>query len=211
MSRKLALVTTLLLPALTWQAAAAEDLPPASQWIPEDALVVLEVSRPAALLEPLFDEEMTAAIVDLPIYKKQASKKDFKQLIQLVKFVELTLDADWRTAVKKLLGGGVTIAVCPKNTVLLFVDAEDEALLKRLHEMALNIARSEAEKKGQEDRVASVDYKGVKGWTFNGEEAHAIVGNRLIFSNRPEGLKAALELRAAGPSKSLAATPGRNI
>ena len=43
MSRKLALVTTLLLPALTWQAAAAEALPPASQWIPQDALVVLEV------------------------------------------------------------------------------------------------------------------------------------------------------------------------
>jgi hypothetical protein len=188
-------------------AAAAEALPPASQWIPKDAVVVLEVSRPGALLEPLLDEKTTAAIAELPVYKKQASKKDIRQLFQLVKFLETTLDMDWQTVVNKLLGGGVTFAVCPKETVLLFVDAEDEALLRRMHDMALSIAKSEAEKKGQGDRVASSEYQGVTSWTFNGKEAHALVGNRLIFSNRSEGLKAVLELRADEQDKSLAATP----
>ena len=43
-------------------------------------------------------------------------------------------------------------------------------------------------------------------WTFDGKEAHAIIGKRLVFSNRSEGLKAVLDLQAQ-EGKSLADTP----
>ena len=79
---------------------------------------------------------------------------------------------------------------------MLIIDAEDEQLLERLHEMLLGMARSDAENKGQPGRVASTQYRDVTAWTFDGKEAHAIIGKRLIMASRPEGLKAMLELRA---------------
>jgi hypothetical protein len=177
---------------------AAQTLPPAVQWIPQDAVISLELSQPKVLLEFFAGKKATAAITALPAYQKQASTPKFKEFLNLINFLEITLETDWRTGLAKLTGGGITFAICPEDTVILIIDAEDENMLQKLHEILLNMARSEAEKKEQPNRVASTEteYEGVTAWTFNGEESHAIIGKRLIFSNRPEGLKTALELRA---------------
>ena len=64
-----------------------------------------------------------------------------------------------------------------------------------------------AEKEGHPERVASKDHGGVTAWTFDGKEYHALLGKRLVFANRAEGLKAVLDLRAAGADKALTANP----
>ncbi|HUU16693.1 MAG TPA: hypothetical protein VMW72_06055 [Sedimentisphaerales bacterium] len=204
MSQKLAFILALILAAFMLQTTTAgQTLPPAIQWIPQDAVIVLELSEPRALLEVFTNDKATAAVMALPLYKEQASKPQFKEFLNIINFVEVTLDTDWRTGLAKLTGGGITFAVCPEDTVLLIIDAEDEHMLERLHEFFLNIARAEAEKKGQSNQVASTEYDGVKAWTFNGEEAHAIIGKRLVFANRSEGLKAVLKLRAEAKGASL--------
>jgi len=199
MSHKLGLIPALILLILAAQnTMAAQTLPPAVQWIPKDAVISLELSQPKALLELFAGQKATAAITALPVYQKQASTPKFKELLNLINFLEITLDTNWRTGLAKLTGGGITFAICPEDTVILIIDAEDEDMLQKLHEILLNMARSEAEKKEQPNRVASTEteYEGVTAWTFNGEESHAIIGRRLIFSNRPKGLKTVLELRA---------------
>jgi len=204
MSKKLAFILALILAAFMLQTTTAgQSLPPAIQWIPQDAVIVLELSEPRALLEVFTNDKATAAVTALPLYKEQASKPQFKEFLNIINFIEITLDTDWRTGLAKLTGGGITFAVCPEDTVLLIIDAEDEHMLERLHEFFLNIARAEAEKKGQSNQVASTEYDGVTAWTFNGEEAHAIIGKRLVFANRSEGLKAVLKLRAEAKGASL--------
>jgi hypothetical protein len=208
MSVKFRPVLTLMLAALALQSVTAgQTLPPAIQWVPEDAVISLELSEPKALLELLAGKKATAAITALPLYQQQASKPQFAEFLNIVRFLETTLDTDWRTGLAKLTGGGITLAVCPEDTVLLIIDAEDEHMLERLHEVLLNIARSEAEKQGQPGRVASTQYEDVTAWTFNSEEAHAIIGKRLVIANRPEGLKAVLELRSESENASLASNP----
>jgi hypothetical protein len=182
---------------------AAQSLPPAIQWIPKDAVISLELTKPKALLELLSGEKATAAITAQPLYQKQASTSKFKEILGLINLMEITLDTDWRTALAKLTGGGITFAVCPEDTVLLIIDAEDEDMLQKLHEMLLNMARSEAEKQEQPNLVESTQYEDVTAWTFDGKEAHAIIGKRLVLANRPEGLKTILELRANGDSENL--------
>jgi len=103
------------------------------------------------------------------------------------------------------------LAICPEDTVILIVEAQDEQMLQRLHEVFLNIARSEAQKQGKPDRVASRQYRDVTAWTFDGKEAHAIIGRRLVMANRPEGLKAVLERRAETGGASLASNPAYRI
>ncbi len=208
MSQKLVLMLALTLAAFVLQTTTAgHTLPPAIQWIPRDAVIVLELSEPRALLEVFTNDKASAAITALPLYKEQVSKPQFKEFLNIINFIEITLDTDWRTGLAKLTGGGITFAVCPEDTVLLIIDAEDEHMLERLHEFFLNIARSEAEKKGQSNQVTSTEYDGVTAWTFNGEEAHAIIGKRLVFANRSEGLKAVLKLRTEGKGASLVSNP----
>ena len=188
--------------------SAGQTLPPAIRWIPQDAVISLELSEPKALLELLAGEKATAAITALPLYQKQVSKPQFQEFLNMVNFMETALDTDWRTGLAKLTGGGITFAVCPEETVLLIIDAEDEQMLQRFHEMLLSIARSEAEKQGQPGRVASTQHQDVTAWTFDGKEAHAIIGKRFILTNRPEGLKAVLELRSEDEGTSLASKSG---
>jgi len=185
-------------------AVAAEHLPPVSQWIPRDAVIVLEVPRSRALLDLAVDPKLVEAITTLPAYQKQASKKEFKQFLQLIDYLENRFDTDWRAGLSKLLGGGVTLAVGPGDSVLLAIDSEDRQMLQQLHEIFLVIAREESSKQGQPGRVASADYRGVTGWTFNGKEAHAMVGRRLLVANKPEALKAVLDLRASPDDRNLA-------
>ena len=186
MSQRLGLILALILLVFAAQnTMAAQTLPPAIQWIPQDAVISLELSQPKALLELFAGEKATAAITALPVYQKLASTPKFKEFLNLINFLEITLDTDWRTGLAKLTSGGITFAVCPEDTVLVIIDAEDEDMLQKFHEILLNMARSEAEKQGQPNRVESTEteYEGVTAWTFNGEESHAIIGKRLIFSN----------------------------
>jgi len=180
--------------------AATQALPPAAQWIPKDAVISVELSRPKPLLDLLTSKEVAA----LPLIQQQTSNPKFTEFRNVVGFLEATLETDWRTALRKLTGGGVTLAVCPGDIVLLIVDTEDEQLLGRLHEILLGFARSEADKDGQSSRVASTQYEDVTAWTFNGKESHAIIDNRFVLSNRPEGLKTVLELRGKTADESLA-------
>jgi hypothetical protein len=207
MSAKTGVLARLTL-LLVWPAwAAAQSPPPAAQWIPPDAVLCLRVTQPKALLELLTGQEMTQTVTSLPLYQNLLSQPKFKEFVGVVRFLETTLGTDWRAGLGKLTGGGITIAVCPQDTVVAVVDAEDEALLQRAHETFLNIARGEAQKQGQPERVASREYAGVTAWTFGGKEAHAILGKRLIFANRPEGLKTMLDFRAGPADKTLATEP----
>jgi hypothetical protein len=185
----------------------AQPSPAVIQWIPQDAVMSMELTRPRALLDLCAGEKAVEFITSLPAYQKQTSNPKFREFLGVVAYLEATLGTDWRTALAKLTGGGITFAVCPEDTVILIVEAENEQMLNKLHETFLNIAKDEARKQGQPDRVASKKYQDITAWTFNGEEAHAIIGKRFVLSNRPEGLKAVLDRRAGSGGASLASKP----
>ena len=187
-------------------ATAAEPLPPASQWVPPDAIVSLQVSQPKALLDLALDPKVLAAVGRMPAYHRMTQQPKYREMQAGVAFLEGVLNTDWPAALRKLTGEGIQLSLHPNGGVLVIVDADDAELLARLHGVLIPIARSEVEKQGQPNRVSSKDYQGVEAWTFSGEEAHAIVGNRLIWASKPHLLKAALDLRAKAGS-SLASLP----
>lgn len=191
---------------ITSPAVVAQTLPPPVRCVPQDALICVQLTRPKALIDLLAGKEMTEAITSSALYRQQLSNPKFTEFVNVIKYLETTLETDWRTGLAGLAGGGVTFAVCPQDTVVAIVDAEDERMLQRLHEIFLSFARGEAEKQGHPERVASKEYGSVTAWTFDGREAHAIIGKRLIFANRSEGLKAVLDLQSQ-EGGSLAETP----
>jgi hypothetical protein len=205
MLRKLIFLPTLVLAA---SIAGAAVPPPVARWIPQDAVIVVEVSQPKAVLELLLAPRVASAVAALPAYEKLAAQPDFKQLLAGVDYLEKALKTDWRTGLRKLVGGGITVSVHPKNAALFIVECEDPKMLAQLHEIFLGIARVEAAKQGKPDRVASSQYRDATCWTFDGKEAHAVVGSRLLLASRPGLLKAALDLAADPHSPGLGSLAG---
>jgi len=176
---------------------AGEVPPAANRWIPENALIVLEVTHPEAVLGFAAGEKATALITGLPQFKAIQQHPKYLEMVTGIRFLEASLETDWRTALGKLTGGGVTLAVCPENMVVLVADAKDGDMLRKVHQMFLGFAQNDPAKSSL---VASTEYGDVTAWTFNGKAAHAIIGDRFVWSNRPEGLKTVLELRKEGKS-----------
>ena len=186
------------------RAVAAEPLAPAIEWIPNDALLVVEIADPEAIFEVVLCPEAVSAVTSNPAYQFATSQPGYKQFEQIVRFLETSLETDWQGGLKKLLSGGVTFAFRPDESVSLMVDSEDAELLSKLQEILLNFARAEAVKAGDPGRVESGEYGGVKGWTFGGDDAHCIVENRLIISSKAAALKAMLDLREGSGGGSIA-------
>jgi len=208
MFRKTTILAAFALSVLFSQVVgAAEANAPASAWVSEDAIVVLEVSQPKALLDRILTDKLMETVTAHPAYKKATSEPGFQHVKNLVQYFERKYDTDWKTILGKLIGGGITLAIGPNETNLVIVDAEDAKMLDEIHEFILLMTKTDAQNKGQPDKVASVEYRGVTAWRFGPNEAHVIVDNRLLLSNKPEALVAALDLRADASGASLAKLP----
>jgi hypothetical protein len=182
---------------------ANDSAKPATSLVPDNAILVVQVTQPKALIDRAFDERVVNLVKSLPPYEQAMAQAETQQVISLINFFENKYDAELPTLLGKLVGGGITLAVGPNESNLLIVDSEDGQMLQEVHDFFRTIARGEAKKLGDPDRVTSADYRGVTGWRFGPGEVHAIVGNRLLLSNKPDVLKAALDLHAEGDGKSI--------
>jgi hypothetical protein len=175
-----------------------------SHWMPQDAAVVLELSQPHALLDLASGPEVVEAVTSSSAYQQVAARQGFQEFQGVIRHLENVLDVDWRTGLHRLVGGGVTLAVCPGRGNLLIVDAEDGQMLRQLHEVVVGFARDEAARQGRPDRVASRDRNGATEWTFGDGKVHAIAGSRLLLPSGPKALSAALDPRGRPERDSLA-------
>ena len=106
--------------------------------------------------------------------------------MQGVQYLERTFKTDWRTGLRKFVGGGVTWSVHPGGGSLLMVDCADEKMLAQLQEIFRGFAEVEAAKQGKADRVQSKEYRGVTVWTFGPQECHAVIG-QPARAGQPQG------------------------
>jgi hypothetical protein len=183
----------------------AEELPHPAEWVPSEALIVLEVSSAEPLVEALLARETHQRAKEIPQIAEFLRSSQFAQMAAVVSYLELRLDTPWEEAVRQLLGGRIWVAVFPQNGILLFIDTKNPVLLERLHQVVLEHAREEARKAFDPARVASRTYKGMTAWTVDGgQNVYALVGPRLILTNKAELMKSVADLREEGGTHSLA-------
>jgi len=167
----------------------------------------MELSRPGALLDFAFNPRMVSSVTSVPAYKFLAAQPQFLQVQGAIDLLQVRLGTDWKTGLRKILAGGYTLAVDTKGASYLIVEAESNRILRDLNEFALNLAGSKAVAGGRGTRVETREYRGITGWTIGPNEAHAILGNRLLLSNRPEALETMMELREGPGEGTLAELP----
>ncbi len=168
----------------TWSRATA---------LSQDAYVAMEISDPGRVLQQLFQPQVKDAVTSHPEFVRQRNQPDFLQIMNLVQYFEQRFETDLQGLLQKLVGGGITVGIGHGEQVLAIVEAEDEKALHEIHDFLLMIARNEASQQGQADSVRSADYRGVTGWSLGTGQAHAIMGNRLLWTNQPQALTAAID------------------
>jgi len=199
----------LLCLSLAWVAFSrifsyAEELPHPAEWVPPEALVVLEVPKMEGVIETLLSPEVQRRINEIPQAKEYFQSAQFAQLVAVVSYLQMRLDTPWKEAVRQLLGGRIFAAAFPQNGLLLIIDTKSQSLLERLHQVVLEHAREEARKAFDPARVASRTYKGITAWTLDGgKNVYALVGSRLIFTNKADLMKSVADLREEGGTQSL--------
>jgi len=208
MYRQILVLPLILASLLVFRAAPADESPaPREAWVPREAVIVVDIAQPRLLLDQLLDDRVTGAVTAWPQYQAATGNAEFKQLVGLVKYYQEKYQVDFRGLCGKLVGGGITWAIGPQEAQVLIVDSEDANLLEEIHEFIKVVARGEAEKSGLANPITSAEYRGLTGWRFGPNEAHAIVGNRLVLTNKAEWLKTTADLRADGGAASVASSP----
>ncbi len=177
---------------------------PAANWLPESTIATFQLDHPESLLNLVLDPEFIETITALPAYQKIASDPGFKEFQGVIAYLEATLGTEWKAAIRKLIGEGVTFAILPSDSVLLMIDSKDADLLQRLHETILTFAKADAT---NPEKLGPFECEGAEIWTFGGDEMHAVVDNRFILSNRRETIEAALHRHAEPSGESLSAVP----
>ena len=183
---------------LAWAAERSATGTPLSSWVPDQAALCLEIYQPGPLLEPLLTPAFANRLASVPAYERQRDSKQMQDLVGLTRLIETTAQTNWQSALRALSQEGAVFALGAGNRSMLVIGGADPGLLEKLHGFARQLAGSEADKQGQGDRVRSTEYAGVTGWTFNGKEAHALVGPRLVVASDAEVLRRALDLRSSG-------------
>lgn len=185
--------------------AGAQNIPPAAEWIPESAVITIEILESSRIVDAVLSDELRRWVSELPQVAAFMESPQFAQMVGIGRYLEFRLGTDWRTAVDRLLGGSILLAAFPRDRVLAVVDTKSEELLQKLHAVVLEHAQDEARKAGDPDRVTSGSYKGWTGWTLDGgKSAYALAGARLFWANNPDLLRSVVDVHEAAGVGSLA-------
>jgi hypothetical protein len=183
-------------------AGAKADVAPATWADADSAILYAEISRPAEVLDRLTSDRVGRLVQVVPAARKALEGKQLRELRQVAKFVAVALDTTPLEGVRTLTGGGATLIVegeTKPDRVYLIVKPTDPAFLERAHNKLVELARADAEGKGDPDPVKEGDYKGFHGYSIAKNEAHAIIDGRLIIASGNEAMKTLID-RMTDPS-----------
>jgi hypothetical protein len=190
-SRFFTLVLFLLLSGLatgfmsTGNAAGSNSV---TSWLPGDVLVTVELRQADDLLALVENEELIAFIKGIPNVGEGLADENLVQVKQVVLFLETQLETTWQDGLQTLLSGGVTLVVLSDGSLVVIVESSDAVLLKEFHETLRGLAGLGPQS------IESEEYRGIDVWTIDGNAPQAIIDNRLVLSNTPQGLRRIVDL-----------------
>jgi len=178
--------------------ASAEVAPPAARWLPDGAVMAVEIQKPGALLDLAVDLKIPEAIAAAPSFR--GTLRDLGNMKRLLDPLGTGAGPDWKELLRKLTAGGITYVSYPGENYVILFDAQDSAALDPLVKLAQLMIHPPA----GDTKIFYQDFPGgVTAWSFDGKQVFARTNNRLVVSNHGETIKALFEPHQT----SLAASP----
>ncbi len=195
------------------EAPAGEVGPAAARWVSADAVVVLEMAKPAALIDRLTDERLRGPLSSIPAVKAALESNNVRQIKDVADRIAGKLGKSPEEALRDLTGGGLVVAAEVEEgkppRFFLIMTPSDPTLLGKTNEILLDLARKDATEKGKADPIERTDYRGVTGYSAGPKGVYAIVKDRLVIGDRGETARAVIDraLDGMGAKGSFADTP----
>lgn len=191
----------LLLAILAWSvpAGAQEPVGPA-RWISDRALLYAEIRDPVTVIDRWESAEVQAVLKDVPGLGEALKRPQVNQARTALGLLSLSLGTTQARAVRDLTAGGIVLAVEGENApdqVALFVKPRDRSLLERANARIVGLAGGDVRKPGRTGNTNIETYQDVTIYQLNDQEAHALIDDVLVISNRPEFLRRIID-RARG-------------
>jgi hypothetical protein len=204
-------ILSLVIPAVGALSAHAEAPPDPLRLVPDVADLVLEVKNPRRLTETITGLEIVKKAEAFGPLREILDSTNYRRFYQLVAYFEKQLGAGWPELLDRLAGGGAVLAarIQPddNNPVLLVVQGNDAALLRRAMELGLQIIEQEAARNERKEHVQRGKHRDVETFRLGNDLHAAVAGTALLVSNKVETLHAAIDLSIDGPKKSLLQSP----
>ena len=174
------------------------DVPRGAQWISaDDAVLYAEITRPETLIDRVTSDRIEELLRAVPGLKDSLQDNpQLRELQQVARYLADELDTEPVEGVRTLVGGGIVAAVegtDKPDRVYLFVTPRDASFLEKAHAKLVELARRDAEEKGEPDPVNEADYRGVHGYSVEKNEAHAIIDGTLVIASGSEAMKALID------------------
>lgn len=152
--------------------------------LPESCAVYLEMSDPPHLVGTILDHPLRSEVESTPQFLELRKNPEFQKLQIGLRLVEGKLQKLWRPALETITQEGIAIAADPATEgVIVLVRSGDEAFLLKARDTLLELARNDAEDKGQADPVRELRYRGIDAYRI-GEISFAVHGPWLVLTNK---------------------------
>ncbi len=179
----------------------------AEELLPASTIFFAELHDPSQSVEDFLGHSYYANLKELDAYKALQKTPQYLQGMTGLRFVEFQIGMSWQEAVKTISAGGVTLAFDAKTEgVVVILKGEDAETLKKLRDKVIEIARKDAENKGNDDPWDVREYRGLDIYT-SGENGFLTYENWLIAGNKGELGKTIIDALLDGPKDSLASNP----
>jgi hypothetical protein len=197
--------------ALAWAAvpALAQAPPDPLRLVPAEADLVVKVENPSHLVQSLYNLEAIQGLQKIDAVRELYDSTNVRRFNQLVGYFEKKLGADKFQLLDKLAGGGVVLALKIANPPLAMavIQGRDEKTTRDFVAEMLEIAQLEMERQDIKQKISRQTYEGIETVSV-GKDAHfAVVGAAVVLANKPEVLKASLDLHLGKGKQAVTTNP----
>ncbi|MEO2021063.1 MAG: hypothetical protein ABGX05_04495 [Pirellulaceae bacterium] len=178
----------------------------AAQLLPKSTLLYVSIPQPAELLDTIWNHPLRSQIEALDVYQQAFDTAGYRQYRIGLALVETTLGMNWRTAWKKLTGGGIHLAFDPQTKgVLLLIKAEDAESQRRTVSLVIENFKRAAKKSDQPSQYKEHQYRGITSYQTK-DFVVGVAKPWLILSNKGDLAKKVVDLYLDGGNETLAAS-----
>lgn len=200
------LLTTVLLTVISVSRASGE--PTAPDLLPHSCTGYAELRDPSGLIDTACSQPVWHRLQSLDAFQRAMTDPRYLFFQGVVASVEARIGMSWRDAVQTLAGGGLYAGYDPATQgVAVLIRAGDEARRNEVLPRLLELLRSDARSKGDQNPLPETDYRDLP--TFGRPRQRIILaGPWIILSNRDELAEAVADAWLDGQRASLTTHTG---
>ena len=192
--------------SLTWAAEKQSAAKTAADLFPASTIAYAELRQPIALLDLILEHPLRQGVEQFDQARQLLESPQYTQFRAIVTLIEQRIGMKWKDALATLIEGGLSVGFDPKTEGLaVVIRSKNQEGLEKLRDSLLKLARDEAQRKGNQDPIKTVEYRGITAYSVD-QAKFATLGPWLVLVNNDKLGKAVLDNYLDGNANSLASS-----